>query len=262
MRVVRHSGRDACYESMLEVLMRRAFGFSFTPFFNLAGWPDTYESFSIVEEGKMLSNVCAYQMILRIHGRDTAVRQLGAVATLPERRGEGLSATLMRHVMERFSDTPLLLFANEHVTGFYPRFGFVRVQECVFEVRLAPNGAAAAPTQFACDDRKVAVMLDRNICLSGHFDVAGAQYVRLFNLTTGFQNDLYMSSDGGLLVAARRCGELLLVAGVVSPSPCNLQDVVSILPLRGVTRIRFGFCPDCLGVPLDNADVAEADSLL
>jgi len=70
---------------MLDSLTQRVYGFSFKPFFDLTGWPDAYESHSIVEDGRMLSNVCAYRMTLRIDGRDTAVRQLGAIMTLPER---------------------------------------------------------------------------------------------------------------------------------------------------------------------------------
>jgi len=37
--------------------------------------------------------------------------------------------------------------------------------------------------------------------------------------------------------------------------------VIALLPFDGIARVRFGFCPDCLGVSPEDACCTEADSL-
>lgn len=54
---------------------------------------------------------------------------LGAVATKKEYRGKGYIRVLMEHIINKYNNIPMYLFANDSVVDFYPRFGFTRTYE-------------------------------------------------------------------------------------------------------------------------------------
>jgi len=137
----------------------------------------------------------------------------------------------MRHVMQRFDDTPFILFANDSVIDFYPRFGFTRVREYSYEMPLALDGSSATPVKITYDDPRVDQMLRENACFSERFDAVDARFAQLYNLMADFQDDLHAAPDRGLLVAARQEGDALLIAGVrlpvaVQPSRCDRPAAV------------------------------------
>lgn len=55
----------------------------------------------------------------------SGVRRIGRVATLREARGQGLSGTLLRAVLERWGDEELQLGAQSYLEAWYGSFGFV-----------------------------------------------------------------------------------------------------------------------------------------
>jgi ElaA protein len=53
---------------------------------------------------------------------DRATR-IGRVVTAPDRRGEGIAASLLRHALTR-CPRPAVADVQEHLVGWYERFGF------------------------------------------------------------------------------------------------------------------------------------------
>ena len=64
-----------------------------------------------------------WQSYLRTYVSD-GVRKIGRVATLREYRGQGLSGTLLREVLERWGDKEIELGAQAHLEDWYGSFGF------------------------------------------------------------------------------------------------------------------------------------------
>ena len=60
--------------------------------------------------------------------RDPGALRIGRVATAPAARGRGVASMLMRTAVDRCTelapDLPVLLDAQEHLAGWYARFGF------------------------------------------------------------------------------------------------------------------------------------------
>jgi ElaA protein len=69
-----------------------------------------------------------------------AVTAIGRVVVRADRRGEGLSRTLMERVLERYGDRPLMLHSQEYVAGLYERFGFERFGELYQEAGIPHIG--------------------------------------------------------------------------------------------------------------------------
>jgi ElaA protein len=53
-----------------------------------------------------------------------ASRLIGRVVVRADRRGEGLAQNLLREVIRRHGQTPMLLHAQEYVAPLYAKFGF------------------------------------------------------------------------------------------------------------------------------------------
>lgn len=64
------------------------------------------------------------QSYLRTYLAD-GVRKVGRVATLKEARGQGLSGSLVREVVDRWGDAEIKLGAQAYLEDWYGTFGFV-----------------------------------------------------------------------------------------------------------------------------------------
>lgn len=116
------------YQYLLNNLLKDIF-FDFQFWYDLDLWDDNYESYSIIENGEMVSNICVYKAQILFHGNRYDALSVGAVATKKEYRGRGFMRALMEHIIRKYDNVPMYLSANDSVVDFYPRFGFKRVYE-------------------------------------------------------------------------------------------------------------------------------------
>ena len=132
------------YEAMFDDLIQEVFGFSFSLWLERKLWDERYESYSIIENGRMISNVCIFKKELIVSGEIVCANRFGAIATRKDSRGKGFSRRLMEHVLSLYPDTPAYLSANPSVIDFYPRFGFKQIQTYKAEVAAKINNKAKA----------------------------------------------------------------------------------------------------------------------
>ena len=93
------NGFDPEYAVQLNVLMREVFDFDFDFWFRRGMWSDKYESFSLIDAGRMVAHVGVSRMKLRVKGKEFFAIQLGGVATSPEARGQGYMRRLLGGVL-------------------------------------------------------------------------------------------------------------------------------------------------------------------
>lgn len=265
MEIIPHittqNGKGPQHLLLLNDLMRSVFGFSFEQWHALGFWGPEYESHSILSGGHMAANACVYRMKLRIYGQTIEAGQLGAVATRPEYAKRGYASALIRHILSSHGDMPCFLFANEQVLDFYPRFGFRRIRDHSFTIRCPIAGDASRARKLACMDPLVIRALRENACVSAIFDVEGASSVEMFNLMAGFSDDCYYVHEKKLLIVAQQTGAELLIAKIAAPTPVHFEEVKAYLPFSGVETVRFGFCPDAVGVSRDACELSDTDNL-
>jgi len=119
---------DKSYQKLLNNLLKPIF-LDFQFWYDLNLWDSNYESYSIIKEAEIISNVCVFKTNLLFNGRQCQSLSIGAVATKYEYRKKNYLRFIMEHIISKYPDTPMYLSANETVTKFYPRFGFSRVFE-------------------------------------------------------------------------------------------------------------------------------------
>jgi len=248
MEIVMSNKNDPVYQAMLDDLIQEVFGFSFAPWFEYELWDDNYESYSIIENGKMLSNICIYKADLTIQGVKTPAIQFGAVATRKAERGKGYSRILMAHVLALYPNTPSFLFANEGVRDFYPKFSFRQVQNHIPQITVDINNAHA-PTMLDIDgDFDFIRTAMQNRVTSGVLDCTNSQSIQFFHLIMAYWENIYHLPGCGAIVIAKQKGDKLTLVDVIATVPITFEKLAAELPFAGIRTVQFGFNPDWLGV--------------
>ena len=113
------------------LLTERVFGFNFVDYYENGFWGEKYIPCSIMDSGRIVANVSVNLMDFYVDGVKKRYIQLGTVMTDKEYRNQGLSRYLMERVVSEYKNKceGIYLFANDGVTDFYPKFGFVRGRE-------------------------------------------------------------------------------------------------------------------------------------
>ena len=244
LNVTMNNVTDPTYQTMFDSLIKEVFGFSFQPWFELGLLDDRYESYSIIEDGKMLANVCIYKADLLIHGKPVRAHQFGAVATRKSARGGGLARFLTEHVLAKYPTTPAYLHANPTVVDFYPRFGFKQVQTFCPGIEISVNNPDIVSVKIAPSD----LLFPTKWAVSKALDSINNISIKRFHLLMSYSNCIYhLPKNGATVIAVQEENELFL-ADVISPIPIAFDDLVKELPFVGVDYVEFGFNPDWLGV--------------
>lgn len=115
----------------LNRLTQQVWEFTFENFYQSGFWDDNCIVYSLFEGERIVSHVTASLFDTEIEGDKKKLLQFGTVMTDPEYQNKGLSRFLMERVLADFKQKTdgMLLFANDSVLDFYPKFGFRTVAE-------------------------------------------------------------------------------------------------------------------------------------
>jgi GNAT superfamily N-acetyltransferase len=248
MNITVSRNNNPAYERQFDELIKEVFCFSFAPWFDRKLWDERYESYSIIQDGTMLSNVCICKTDMLIRGQTIRAHQFGAVATRESERGKGLSRLLMDYILSLYPDVPAFLYANPSVIDFYPRFGFRQAPALLPGIVVTINNTLGRAIKYSPDDELIIHMLGGRRIYSSIADSVNTQPVQIFHLLTDYRDDIYyLPKCGAMIVAEQELGRLFL-ADVVTPEPISFDELKKELPFSGVAYVEFGFCPDWLGV--------------
>jgi len=245
-----NNGNNPVYAADFDDLIKEVFGFSFEPWIARGLWDERYESYSIIENGKMLANVCIFKTDMIICGKPTRAHQFGAVATRASERGKGLSRLLMNHVLDKYPDTLAFLAANPSVTGFYPNFGFMPIQTYRPIMDVEINNPTERAQKCSPEDEILRKALYGKRIYSNLVDSVNTQPIQLFHfiMNEDYENSIYFLPGCGAIVVATQIDCTLLLSDVISAKPLTFDQLIKELPFSGVKRVEFGFCPDWLGI--------------
>ena len=249
MTISMNNKNDLTYQALFDELVQEVFGFSFEPWFEYELWDENYESYSIIENSKMLSNVCIFKSNLIVNGHKLPAIQFGAVATTKNARGKGLSRILIEHVLSLYPDRLAYLAANPSVVNFYPQFGFKQVQTYKAEIPAAVNNKLTTATKCDIDDEIVMQALQNRGTFSNLIDCTNSMSIQMFHLIMQYHNAIYYLPGLKTVIIAEQKNNRLFLADVITQSTqISFDELIAELPFSGVDTIEFGFCPDWLSV--------------
>jgi GNAT superfamily N-acetyltransferase len=222
----------------------------FLRWYAAGGWDDSYRVFALATaSGEIVSNVSVTEMNLVLEGEKLKGFQFGAVGTVPAWRGRGLSRRVIEEVITELEPRAdmFLLFANDKVLDFYPRFGFRREREMIFA-----SDHAVAPRRrvepLALEEPESQALL-RRLCLSAEpatrrFGACGYANIFFWHALSNFRRDAYYLAEHDAVIVARRRKETLTIFDILAERPFELGPVLPSLVDAPIRRLEFEFCPE------------------
>ena len=233
---------DEDYQDLLNALLKPIF-FDFQFWFKLNLWGSDYESYSIMQDDQIVSNVCVFKTDILMNGKQCQALSVGAVATKEGYRGRGYSRLLMEHIIAKYPDKPMYLSANDTVTDFYPRFGFERVYEKLPTSYSKVNNAVT-PNKLRFDNPMIYDYLCERVNISRSLDCLNTASINMFHIHLGYLKEhIYHIPELETIVISKQKDNTLKMIGVFSLKNIFFADLAKYLPFVNVEKIEFGFMP-------------------
>ena len=236
--------RDDVKRRALNALAQRTFGIDFEAWVKDGYFEGDYIPYSLIENGKLLSNVSVNRMQFVQNGAARTYIQLGTVMTDVAHRQRGLARRLMERVLRDWEGRcdGIYLFANLGALDFYRKMGF-REGVCEYLYTLRKDGGLSGQGTFRPIDESLrARYMD---CVRHGAANAALQQVNRFGLQMFYTADLssvFYDGDLDCFAVIEEEEDELTVQSVVSRSVVPLRVVLERLDIAGKT-VRLGFAP-------------------
>lgn len=239
------------YRISFNKLAMDTFGLDFEDWYQKELFFNRYLCYSYIHKDKVISNVSVNKIDLLVGEEKKRAIQIGTVMTHPDYRNQGLSAALMKHVIEKYEKEYdiIYLFANKEVLEFYPRFGFKKVIEGSYELKKEElNEKQCTIRKLNSDnpkDYEIILKLSRNrLPISRKLGVCNDIWPLFVYCLYEFKKDLYYLEEENAIVVARREDEILHLYDVISLKPVDLDNIIEKFVKHNDTKIEFHFIPE------------------
>jgi len=266
--IVDYKENDQYRESFNE-LVRTVFGFDFVSWYDGGYWGDAYVCHSYLDGDKVIANVSTAVMDLIWKGKAVKALQIGTVMTHPDYRGQGLSGKLMEAVIERYQGQYdfIYLFASETVLKFYPKFGFERIYETEYEMKL-PENFQCEPSliKLNIEDSKDLELVKRIVAsrkpVTNRLAHQNDYWLLMFYFTKFYGENLYYCEEKEAIVVLDREGNQVKICEVVAENDISLDALFPQILEASDKVVSFDFIPEETGFPIESMRVDRNDSAL
>lgn len=246
------------YFNFLSKVFPRA---NFVDWYQKGFWTKSYIPFSIIQSDKIVSNVSAAFMDVIISGKNYKAIQLGAVGTIPEYRNQGLSRIIMDYVLNKYKEEIdlFLLFANDEVLEFYPRFGFRNIIEKVLSSNSVLSKKKYSARKLNIKDHEdyhllLELLRERNI-LTKIFGCKNYDFITMWHVLNTYADNLYYLDEEDAIVIKTENDETLHVLDIIYRKIFNVQTALSkVVESDRIGSIKYYFPPDRLKYEYDKIE--------
>ncbi len=233
------------YRRSFNSLANQTFQIDFEPWYHQGFWNDRYICYSYLEGNTVIANVSISKMQLIVNGDLKQAVQIGTVMTHPNYRKQGLASSLITTVLNEYEQADIyFLFAGEHVTNFYKKFGFTHLQESRFRMPIEPTKPYRNPQKLEFDNEKQFIIdyytKKRSSTL---FDIEHAEHVLGFYAHHGFGNDFYFVAELDAVVVYKIAKDQLHLYGYFSQQEFPFEKIVTYIVDETVKEVVFHFTP-------------------
>lgn len=227
-------------------LAEATFGLNFEGWYQNGYWGENYNPYSIVVDGKVVSNVSVNKTNMLINGEVKHFLQLGTVMTYEEYRNRGYIRMIMDEIISEFEGKVdgMYLFANDSVCEFYPKFGFVESKEYQYS-RCMDQNHTNQMIKYIMDGteawKELERVMNQNV-FHGQFDMVENNELIMFYVTQFMNEEVYYHKESDTFVIAEIEDGKAFVHNIFSST---LSDIDTILELFGkeVKYSSLGFAP-------------------
>lgn len=237
-------------------------GLNFEDWYRNGFWNDNYIPYSIVIDGKVVSNISVNACNMNYDGRIVKLIQIGTVMTDPDYRGRGYARMLMEKIIEDYENKVdgIYLFANDSVVDFYPKFGFRKSREFQFSKAVnndAERTAQLVPMSEKRDWDKMVQILNKTEQNAKMYMVSNSG-LYMFYLSQFMQENTFYIADCDSYAIAEIESDTLILHAVIGSG--ELDRVIAAFG-KEIKKVILAFTPkDSTGY--DKSVVVEEDTHL
>lgn len=251
-------------------LAKETFKVNYDVWYKLGFWgrDSRYINYSFFNKENIVANISVNEFILMINGEVKKAVQIGTVMTVKEYRKKGLSRKLMDRIFEDYDGKCdfYYLFANETVTNFYPKFGFVRTPQKCCEIdakdikkkeRRLEKLNTLNQEDFINDFIKTRVPISKSLSAVKDEWPLKTYCYRMFN------NNLYYLGDEECIVVLDRDTEgICNIHDVLSKKEFNFDTILEKVVEDSDHKIKLGFIPNLQRYKFKIGEIDPAEDAL
>ncbi|AFS79763.1 acetyltransferase, GNAT family [Gottschalkia acidurici 9a] len=240
---------DIILRNSFNNLTRKTYGFDFKQWYADGYWGDKYIPYSLLNEGKVVSNVSVNIMDFLVLGSKKRFIQIGTVMTDEEYQGQGLSRALMEIVLKEWEHKCdiIYLFANDSVLDFYPKFGFIKCDEYQYSISKIKKGNSKGSRKMDMDnnkDREIVYNLACNTLPFSKISMRNNPSLIMFHCTYFMRDSIYYLKDYDTAVICDIDDDVLYLQEILSTEEVNLDTIISLMMNDNTKKIVLGFTPN------------------
>ena len=235
--------REDAARHALNALAQKTFGIEFENWVKDGYYEGDYIPYSLMENGRLISNVSANRMRFVENGAERLYIQLGTVMTDAAYRRRGLARRLMERVLRDYEGRcdGIYLFANLNALDFYRALGF---HEDVREYRytLKEGGIVGRGGFKAIGEELRGRYMDyvRRAAANAALDQANRFGLQMFY--TADLSNVYYAEDIDCFAVLESAENVLTLQSVIAPEVLPMASVLERLEMGG-RRVALGFAP-------------------
>lgn len=260
------------YKESFNELAKMIFELDFKQWYEKGCWNDNYICYSYVDGDKVIANASINKMTIVSNGKEYRAIQVGTVMTHPDYRNQGLSGALMKHIVEKYEQEYdfIYLFANESVLDFYPKFGFGKVTESRFSLKISDlemqpvtsHALRRLDTNNTEDFRMMEQFAAQRIPVSSLMGVKNNEHLLMFYFILVFNEAIYYIEEVDTIVIFEQEGNNLHIFDIISKQPIDWNIIVNSMVSDRTEIIHFHFTPDYDNDKIHKEFITESDDTL
>ncbi len=265
MQILHSYKHDDALRKSFNELAGKSFGISFEDWYQKGYWNDFYDPYSIVEDGRVIANVSVNFTDMEYKGELLHLIQLGTVMTDPEYRKQGHSRMLIEMILKEYESRcdGFLLFANDTVLDFYPKFGFTRYDEyrCRPDPLSSDRCEAVKISMDSMQDQSRMFMVLNRYSRQGVFNQIGNADLNMYYLIQSMKDCVYYIPSLDAYAVAEVGGGTLILQEVFAKQDVRMEEVIRAFG-KAAGNVILGFIPKDDTIEYETEKYHEDDTTL
>ncbi|AIW40444.1 GNAT family N-acetyltransferase [Paenibacillus polymyxa] len=229
-------------------LAKQSFGFDFEAWYQLGFWNDKYIPYVLLDGEVVVANVSISLMDFCLSGEIRKYIQIGTVMTDTNYRNQGLSRFLIERVLEDWQGNcdAMYLFANDSVKNFYPKFGFVSVQEYQLNRKVTANNVDIKVEKLNMEEQSdLNLLKNKSARLNPYslFAAKSSEWLVLFYAISFFNDKFWYIPQYDTIVVADFEGDTMNCYDIYGTGEIPMDIILSAVTKQETKKVVFGFTP-------------------
>lgn len=229
--------------------------FDFEGYYQSGYWGEDCIVFSLFQEDKIVAHTTLSLFEITKDNKTYKTGQLDTVMTDPAYQNNGLSRFLLEYIEAEYKDivTGYFLFANDTVLDFYPKFGYVPVEEYQATLKVNTKPSTLSSLEKLDLDNPTSLALFEEYVKNGYTynrlntkNVGLAFFYCYANLDFGFKNSIYYSKTlDAIIIYEQEESELTIYS--IYQRDHNVKQLDAIIDAcctEETQTIYFAFSPE------------------